>query len=255
MAEEVLDGANVVASFEEVGGKAVAQGVRADVLRDGGEERGAANGTLEDGFVEVVSPDLTSAGMDVVTRGREDSLPGPVAWRVGVLPGKAVREFDVAGTLPKVEQVLSSGSLEVVAHGLDENTRERSEPIFAAFTVANTNFSAQQVEVLDAEAAALADAKAGSVEQACHEAYGVLQVVQQGRHFLSVCIAGSRRGRLARCAGCSGAREAPSARRQSDAALGQKVVERRSRLRDVNGKRRAKLAAARYRLDWSGREP
>ena len=55
--EQLLDGADVVAAFEQVGREAVAQGVRADAW-GGRHARGAAGRPLQDGLVEVVAAAL-----------------------------------------------------------------------------------------------------------------------------------------------------------------------------------------------------
>ena len=55
VAEQLLDGADVVAVLEQVGGEAVAEGVGCDGLGEVGVEGGGADGPLDDGFVEMVA--------------------------------------------------------------------------------------------------------------------------------------------------------------------------------------------------------
>jgi hypothetical protein len=55
VAEQLLDGPDIVAVFEEVGDEGVAEGVRSGELGDGGGPTGGADGTLDDGFVEMVT--------------------------------------------------------------------------------------------------------------------------------------------------------------------------------------------------------
>ena len=69
VAEQLLDGANVVAVFEQVGGEGVAEGVRADAL---GDASGVGSGT--DGFLRaacsgVVTANDTGARVDRHTVG------------------------------------------------------------------------------------------------------------------------------------------------------------------------------------------
>ena len=61
MSEEFLDGADVIAVFEEVGGEGVAEDVRSDGFVYFCETGGAFDCTLEVGFVEVV-PLFDAAG-------------------------------------------------------------------------------------------------------------------------------------------------------------------------------------------------
>lgn len=85
VAEQLLDGADVVAGFEEVGGEGVAEGVAADALGELCGERCLADGTLNDGFVEVVTAALVGFGVVVDAGGGEEPLPRPFAGGVRVL--------------------------------------------------------------------------------------------------------------------------------------------------------------------------
>lgn len=60
VAEELLNGADVVAGIEEVGGKAVAEGVAGGGFGEIGGFAGGVEGALKDGFVEVVASEFTA---------------------------------------------------------------------------------------------------------------------------------------------------------------------------------------------------
>ena len=79
MAKELLDGADVVASFEEVGGEGVAEGVAGGMLGDGCALNGGVEGALDDGFVEVVAPCFACGLVGVTTGSREEPLPTELA--------------------------------------------------------------------------------------------------------------------------------------------------------------------------------
>ncbi len=64
VAEELLDGANVVAGFEEMGGKAVAEGMAAGWLLDAGGDDGLFDGVLEVLFGEVVPTSFAAARVE-----------------------------------------------------------------------------------------------------------------------------------------------------------------------------------------------
>jgi hypothetical protein len=55
VAEEFLDGADIVAGFEEMGGEGVAEGMATDGFGDLGELDGGADGALEDLFIEMMA--------------------------------------------------------------------------------------------------------------------------------------------------------------------------------------------------------
>ena len=56
MAEELLDGADVLPAFEKMGCKRVAEGMTRNPLVDPCRLRGAGHGPLYDGLVEMVPP-------------------------------------------------------------------------------------------------------------------------------------------------------------------------------------------------------
>ena len=85
VAEELLDGAYVVARFEEVGGEAMAEAVTGGWLGEAGRADGLVEGALEDGFVEVVAAELAGGLVAVCARCEEEPLPGKVAACPGEL--------------------------------------------------------------------------------------------------------------------------------------------------------------------------
>jgi hypothetical protein len=158
VAEELLDGADVVASLEEVGGKGVAEGVAANALGELGGDGGLANGALEDGFVEVVATAFVGGWVEVDACGGEEPLPGPFARRAGVFDAEGVWDFDVAGAAAEVGLVLVADALEVGSQWADQGEWERREAVFLALAVAHADFSSFEVEVFDAESGAFEQA-------------------------------------------------------------------------------------------------
>jgi hypothetical protein len=71
MAEELLDGADVVTAFEEVRGEGVTEGVAADTLGETCRSRGLPDCLLHHRFVEVVATPLTGRLVEVGTGGGE----------------------------------------------------------------------------------------------------------------------------------------------------------------------------------------
>jgi hypothetical protein len=58
VAEQFLNGTDIVAGFEEVGGEAVAEGMTAGGFRDAGGADCGGDGALQGVLVDVVSADL-----------------------------------------------------------------------------------------------------------------------------------------------------------------------------------------------------
>ncbi len=57
MAERLLDGSNIVAGFQQMGGKAMTQGMAGDVLRDAGLLGGMVDGLLQRSGVSMMAKD------------------------------------------------------------------------------------------------------------------------------------------------------------------------------------------------------
>ena len=87
MTEELLDGADVRAAFEQVGGEAVPQGVGGRPLVDAGQLAGLPESTAEVGLVEVMASPHTGARVARDPARREYVLPFPGGRRAVAAPG------------------------------------------------------------------------------------------------------------------------------------------------------------------------
>ena len=79
MPEQFLDGADVIAGFEQVGGKTVAEGVATGSLWYASSINSVFDGVLQVLFVHMVAADFPGAGVDRRLGGGEEPLPAPVA--------------------------------------------------------------------------------------------------------------------------------------------------------------------------------
>ena len=75
VAEQILDGADVVSILEEVGGEAMAERVARDPLPDPGLAGSGGDGLLGGAWAEMVSASQAGAGVLGESPGREDELP------------------------------------------------------------------------------------------------------------------------------------------------------------------------------------
>ena len=80
VAEQLLDGPDVVTGFEQMGGEGMPKGVAADVFDDSSFADGFLYCPLEDRFVNVVSPFLPRLRVFPTVLLWEDPLPAPF-WR------------------------------------------------------------------------------------------------------------------------------------------------------------------------------
>ena len=111
VSEKLLDGADVVAALQKMGGEGMAQGVAADGLGDAGGARGVAYVALDGGFVAVVTAALSGGGVGVDAAGGKDPLPGPFARGAGVFGSQGVRQGNEASARGEVGAVLGLDAL------------------------------------------------------------------------------------------------------------------------------------------------
>ena len=124
--EQLLDGANVAAALEQVGGERVAEGVAGRALGDSGSEHGPPDGLLEHGLVQVVAAALPRLGVQVEPGCGEDLLPGPVPPRIRELVAERVGELDPAGAGSEIAPVLLPRTLDVGAEVGPDRRRQHT---------------------------------------------------------------------------------------------------------------------------------
>jgi hypothetical protein len=90
VAEQLLDRADVVAIFQQVGREAMPEGVAARGLCDPGALDRALDRPLEAVLRDMVAADLARARVGAALLGRKDILPAPVGRRIGVLARQRV---------------------------------------------------------------------------------------------------------------------------------------------------------------------
>jgi hypothetical protein len=114
VAEQLLDGSDVVAGFEQMGCEGVPEGVAADVFDDSGFSHCFLHCSLEDRFVNVMSPLLAGLRVFPAVFLREDPLPAPFSGSVRVFAVEGVRKPDAPPALFQVFFVGRAGFCKVV---------------------------------------------------------------------------------------------------------------------------------------------
>ncbi len=137
VAQEFLDGADVVAGFEEVGGEAVAEGVGCGHFGDSGLEEGGVEGFLDDGGVKVMAAFLLGVAIVPEVFLGEEPLPFDFGVGVGVFVVEGVGQADGAYAVGEVDLVLEFEFLDVCADGEFEAVWEHDAAVFVAFSAAD----------------------------------------------------------------------------------------------------------------------
>src|SRR6185312_2706117 len=113
--QELLDGADVVAGFKEVGREGVAERMGRDVFGNSGGDGGAPDLFLNHRLVKVVATGLTGGDVEVGSSRGECPLPCPLAGRRGVLATQRLGQFHETAASFDVRRVLSAYDLEMLA--------------------------------------------------------------------------------------------------------------------------------------------
>jgi hypothetical protein len=178
VAEEFLDGADVVTGLEKVGSEGVTEGVAGDALLDFGPLRSPFDGALQAGGVEVMAAHFAAAGVKGASGSRKEILPDKLLGGVGVLFLQGVGQIDLSvasGQVLFVEQ----------AHPFDLAVQfgEGNDAVLLALAIADGNGAVLKINVLDSQADAFHQAQAGAVEELGHQFVNAVEVVDEARGF------------------------------------------------------------------------
>ena len=131
VAEEGLDGADVVTGFEEMGGEAMAEGVATGVLEDAGGMDGPLDGLLEGGFGDVMSADDARRGLTARRpEGKRYCQPG-CRSASGILLGEGMGEMNSSVALAEVGLMQGEDVLDLASERFDGGGGEEGGTVAA----------------------------------------------------------------------------------------------------------------------------
>ena len=193
MSEQFLDGAQVVAIFEEVGCEAMPQGVAGGVLGDPGPFHGGGDLFLDGGLVDMVSAHLGILGgvaecfgagfifecfagsrIGAQVARRKEVLPLEGAGGVGIFFGEGVGQPDVSGAALEVVGVERLDVIDLSFQCIGESIGEWHGAIFLSFAVTDDDLFSCEVDIFDAESADFHESESGAVHESGHGAKGAL---------------------------------------------------------------------------------
>ncbi len=183
MAEEALDGLEVVVGEEQVAGEGVTEGMRGNALGDGGLGGGVFDGSLDVGLMEVIAAVLAKGRNEGECGGREEPLPYEFFGGVLVLLLELARQERARKVCGKVLSMEAANEVELLADFGQGAGGERDGAVLLAFAVVDGEEHGVEVEAVDAEVDALGEAQAAAVEQESGEVIRGLQVAQHGFEF------------------------------------------------------------------------
>ena len=198
VAEQFLDGSDVDAVFEQMGGEAMSQTVAAGSFCDAGLADGFGDGALYGCFVNMVSSELLSlfvgtvaiggfAGSRVTADfvGRKDVLPSERSAGGGIFVLHGVGEPDPAGAGGQIAGVLLSDEFDLSFEGMNEFLGEGDHSVLFAFAVSDGDLEPVEVDVFDAESAGFHESESAAVHESGHDPDGTFgDRAEDASHFI-----------------------------------------------------------------------
>ena len=185
MAEQLLNGADVIAAQQQMGGEGVPQGVRRGRLGDVGLLHRPLEGALEGLVNQVVATQQTiAARIGRQLRLREDPEPGPCERRPRVFAVQRMRHQHAGHTGRAISRPQRLRCRQLLAQGLRQRGRQHHHPVLAALALAHHDGPALKINVLDPQPQTLQQAHAGAIEQARKKPVLIGQGRQQARHLV-----------------------------------------------------------------------
>lgn len=178
--EEFLDGPDIGAGLEEVGGETVPEGMATGGLEDAGVADRDADGALKGALGGVVASDDAGAGVGGESSGGEEILPAELAIGARILLCQSVGEIDAAVSLGEVASMEGLDAIHLPAQGLFERAGQEGDAILPALAVADEDVALAEVDVLDPEPEAFHQPQPGSIEEAGHQPGRAVELIEDG---------------------------------------------------------------------------
>lgn len=183
VAEEFLHGADVVAFLQQLGGKGVAEGMGRYGFFDAGLFGGVVDGALQGRRVDVVAADNAGQRVGGALAGGEDELPGPFPRGAAVFFAEGIGEDDLTVAFGQVFLVQGFSILQQLFQFGDEAVGQDGGAVVVALAAADDDLAVVKIQVFNAQTQALAEADAGTIEDAGHEARGAAHLVDDLEGF------------------------------------------------------------------------
>jgi len=175
--EKLLNGADtctepqvrcVVTVLKKVGGETVTKNMRRHGFVYFGELGSLFDGSLEIGFIQMVTLLNTADGINGECRGWEDILPGKFTAGIGVFSFESIGEVDRAIALREINIMLCFHLLEMKAQWLHEQVGKHGNTIIFAFSIADNDLSIGKVQVFYAQAHDFHEAQSTAIHDLRH---------------------------------------------------------------------------------------
>ena len=169
VSEQFLNGANVIAILEKMGGKGMAKGMATDALLDARFLGGFFDGALQSQFVHVVAAFFAAARVGGTFGGRKEVLPNQFAIGFGVFLLERTGQVNFAKARGQVFLVVEADLFDLPPEGGDDGIGQGRDAVFFAFAIADGDGFVFKVNIFDAQSDTFHQAQSGAVEDLRHQ--------------------------------------------------------------------------------------
>ena len=155
------------------------------MFRDVAFQRGLVELARHGILMQVVTGDAACAGMGAEGGGRKDVLPRPLAGSMRVFAPQRLGHVNVTRADSEILEVFLVGGSEIGVKARFQGPGQRYDPVLVVLAIVDGDGALAEVEVFDAQAHALHDAQAGTVHEQGSKLPGVLEVGDNGAHFVA----------------------------------------------------------------------
>lgn len=183
MPEEFLDGADVIAAFQEMRREAMPEGMATGGFGNPSGADGAFDGVLQVFLPDMVPAFFAAARVDGNLVRREDVLLCPLAGGIWILAREAGRKISSSRAAREIPAVQFFCPREVALERVLEPVGKEGDAFLHPLGFAHGNLAISEIDVFHPQSQALEETQAASVEKVDHEAVIAFYLGKHGTRF------------------------------------------------------------------------
>ena len=172
MPQKLLDGADVRAGFEQMGGETVAEYVAGNRFANAGPVGGSLDRPLDGTVEDVIPGDSARARLAAEIPGRKHELPAVLESRIRIFPLQRVRQDHAAAPAQPVIGAQRQRMLDSLRQAGNAGIGQDGDPVLRTLSIAHRDRSPFEIDIFHSKSGRLADPQPGSVKQSNEEIAG-----------------------------------------------------------------------------------
>ena len=151
VAEEFLDGTNIITVLQQMGSKTVPKGMAACRFFDTAGSNGILDGVLKVSLRHVMAASFAAARVDCDFLGREDILPGPFARGFRIFPVQGTGKINSAAAAGEILTMQFFDAGEMRLERAAESRRQHGHAFPHSFPFADGDLPVAEIDIFYAQ--------------------------------------------------------------------------------------------------------